>query len=86
LIALQLFPYPACGFDHVNVRRRRPDIVATLKSYRLTRNLERSHIMTATLTIDRLHVSWWGLRSHIIPIGFSQTGWNWVGWIGVVPC
>jgi hypothetical protein len=19
------------------------------------------------------------------PIGFPQTGWNWVGWIGVVP-
>jgi hypothetical protein len=20
-----------------------------------------------------------------IPIGFSDTGWNWVGWIGIVP-
>jgi hypothetical protein len=20
-----------------------------------------------------------------IPIGFSDTGWNWIGWIGVVP-
>ncbi len=20
-----------------------------------------------------------------IPLGFPQTGWNWVGWIGVVP-
>ena len=20
-----------------------------------------------------------------IPIGFPQTGWNWVGWIGVIP-
>ena len=20
-----------------------------------------------------------------IPLGFPQTGWNWIGWIGVVP-
>lgn len=20
-----------------------------------------------------------------IPIGFSETGWNWIGWIGIVP-
>ena len=20
-----------------------------------------------------------------IPIGFADTGWNWVGWIGIVP-
>ena len=20
-----------------------------------------------------------------VPIGFPQTGWNWIGWIGVVP-
>jgi Protein of unknown function (DUF2892) len=25
------------------------------------------------------------LVAYAIPIGFSQTGWNWVGWIGVVP-
>lgn len=25
------------------------------------------------------------LIAYAIPIGFSQTGWNWVGWIGVVP-
>jgi Protein of unknown function (DUF2892) len=23
--------------------------------------------------------------AYAIPIGFSNTGWNWVGWIGVVP-
>jgi hypothetical protein len=25
------------------------------------------------------------LIAFAIPIGFPQTGWNWVGWIGVVP-
>jgi len=20
-----------------------------------------------------------------VPLGFPQTGWNWIGWIGVVP-
>lgn len=25
------------------------------------------------------------LIAYAIPLGFSRTGWNWVGWIGVVP-
>ena len=25
------------------------------------------------------------LIAYAIPLGFAQTGWNWVGWIGVVP-
>ncbi|MBZ0140372.1 MAG: DUF2892 domain-containing protein [Pseudorhodoplanes sp.] len=25
------------------------------------------------------------LIAYAIPIGFSSTGWNWVGWIGVIP-
>ena len=25
------------------------------------------------------------LIAYAIPLGFTQTGWNWVGWIGVVP-
>jgi hypothetical protein len=25
------------------------------------------------------------LIAYAIPIGFPQTGWNWIGWIGVVP-
>ena len=25
------------------------------------------------------------LISYAVPLGFPQTGWNWVGWIGVVP-
>jgi hypothetical protein len=25
------------------------------------------------------------LIAYAIPIGFSPTGWNWVGWIGIVP-
>ena len=25
------------------------------------------------------------LLAYAIPIGFGHTGWNWVGWIGIVP-
>lgn len=25
------------------------------------------------------------LIAYAVPIGFPDTGWNWVGWIGVVP-
>ena len=25
------------------------------------------------------------LIAYAVPVGFPQTGWNWVGWIGVVP-
>ncbi len=25
------------------------------------------------------------LLAFAIPLGFPQTGWNWVGWIGIVP-
>jgi hypothetical protein len=25
------------------------------------------------------------LVAYAIPIGFPATGWNWVGWIGVIP-
>jgi hypothetical protein len=25
------------------------------------------------------------LIAFAVPIGFPQTGWNWVGWIGAVP-
>jgi DUF2892 family protein len=38
-------------------------------------------------TIDRIARIVVGvlLLAYAIPIGFSTTGWNWVGWIGVVP-
>jgi hypothetical protein len=25
------------------------------------------------------------LIAYAIPVGFPQTGWNWIGWIGVIP-
>jgi uncharacterized membrane protein YdbT with pleckstrin-like domain len=25
------------------------------------------------------------LIAFAIPLGFPQTGWNWIGWIGVIP-
>lgn len=25
------------------------------------------------------------LIAYAIPLGFPKTGWNWVGWIGVIP-
>jgi hypothetical protein len=38
-------------------------------------------------TIDRAArlVIGLALIAYAIPIGFSPTGWNWVGWIGVMP-
>ena len=38
-------------------------------------------------TIDRTARIMIGLAliAYAIPIGFAQTGWNWVGWIGVIP-
>jgi hypothetical protein len=25
------------------------------------------------------------LIAYAIPVGFPSTGWNWIGWIGVIP-
>ena len=38
-------------------------------------------------TIDRVARVLIGLVliAYAIPLGFPQTGWNWVGWIGVMP-
>ncbi len=38
-------------------------------------------------TIDRAVRIFGGLLciAYAIPLGFPQTGWNWTGWIGVVP-
>jgi DUF2892 family protein len=38
-------------------------------------------------TIDRLARVIFGLVliAYAIPLGFPSTGWNWVGWIGIVP-
>jgi hypothetical protein len=34
---------------------------------------------TVRIVIGRL------LIAYAIPLGFPSTGWNWVGWIGVIP-
>ena len=38
-------------------------------------------------TIDRVLrvVIGLALIAFAIPLGFPQTGWNWIGWIGIVP-
>jgi hypothetical protein len=38
-------------------------------------------------TIDRIARIVIGLVliAYAIPLGFPHTGWNWVGWIGVMP-
>ena len=44
--------------------------------------------MTANVgMIDRIVRIAFGvlLIAFAIPVGFPQTGWNWVGWIGVIP-
>jgi Inner membrane protein YgaP-like, transmembrane domain len=37
--------------------------------------------------IDRIARTIIGLLliAYAIPIGFPSTGWNWVGWIGIIP-
>jgi hypothetical protein len=43
--------------------------------------------MTNVGLIDRIARVTVGLLliAYAIPVGFPETGWNWVGWIGVVP-
>jgi len=43
--------------------------------------------MTNIGLIDRIAPVAVGLLliGYAIPVGFPETGWNWVGWIGVVP-
>ena len=38
-------------------------------------------------TVDRVLrvVVGLALIAFAIPVGFPETGWNWVGWIGIVP-
>ena len=38
-------------------------------------------------TFDRIVRLFLGLAliAYAIPIGFPYTGWNWIGWIGIVP-
>jgi len=38
-------------------------------------------------TVDRIARIIIGLVliAYAIPLGFPNTGWNWIGWIGVVP-
>ena len=38
-------------------------------------------------TLDRLlrFIVGLVLIAYALPIGFHHTGWNWVGWVGVVP-
>ena len=44
-------------------------------------------MITNVGTIDRIvrFVIGLVLIAYAIPLGFAQTGWNWTGWIGVVP-
>jgi hypothetical protein len=46
------------------------------------------HIMTANVgTIDRVVRVVIGslLIAFALGLGFPETGWNWIGWIGVIP-
>ena len=38
-------------------------------------------------TVDRVARVAIGLAliAYAIPVGFTSTGWNWIGWIGVIP-
>jgi hypothetical protein len=46
-----------------------------------------AHMATNVGSIDKILRLVVGalLIAYAIPLGFAQTGWNWVGWIGVIP-
>jgi Protein of unknown function (DUF2892) len=49
---------------------------------------EKEKVMSVNVgSIDRMLrvVIGLALIAFAIPLGFPQTGWNWIGWIGVVP-
>jgi hypothetical protein len=64
---------------HINGPRQRRDIIQLV--------LERIEVMSNVGSVDRIVRIVVGvvLIAYAIPIGFHQTGWNWTGWIGVVP-
>jgi hypothetical protein len=66
---------------HVNARLRRLNIVADRQFSK------GSQFMNNVGLIDRIARVVLGLvlLAYAIPIGFHQTGWNWTGWIGIVP-
>jgi hypothetical protein len=43
-------------------------------------NLNMGHVDRAARVVIGL-----ALIAFAIPLGFPQTGWNWLGWVGVVP-
>jgi hypothetical protein len=50
--------------------------------------VQKENVMSVNVgTIDRALrvVIGLGLIAFAIPLGFPDTGWNWIGWIGVVP-
>ncbi|WP_363318239.1 DUF2892 domain-containing protein [Bradyrhizobium sp.] len=53
----------------------------------LYRQSRKDRIMSNVGSVDRIVriVAGLLLIAFAIPIGFPQTGWNWVGWIGIVP-
>jgi hypothetical protein len=52
-----------------------------------TSSSKASRIMSNIGSVDRIVriVAGLLLIAFAIPVGFPQTGWNWVGWIGIVP-
>jgi len=50
-------------------------------------SFEKDSVMSNVGSADRLVRIVVGLMliAFALPIGFPHTGWNWIGWIGVVP-
>ncbi|MDO9059751.1 MAG: DUF2892 domain-containing protein [Bradyrhizobium sp.] len=61
--------------------------ISLIKSVPFYPQSRKDHIMSNVGSVDRIVriVAGLLLIAFAIPIGFPQTGWNWVGWIGVVP-
>lgn len=73
-------PAPMPDLTHVKDWRER----LIVKTSTLQRDCS---VMNNVGSVDRIARVLVGLLliAFAIPIGFPHTGWNWVGWIGVVP-
>lgn len=75
------------GLTHIKGRPLRLGIVLNERCLVPASARKDPSIMSNVGSVDRIVriVAGLLLIAFAVPIGFPQIGWNWVGWIGVVP-
>lgn len=75
------------GLTHIKGRPLRLGIVLNERCLVPAGSRKDPSIMSNVGSVDRIVriVAGLLLIAFAVPIGFPQIGWNWVGWIGVVP-